>query len=69
MVKICKKCGKQKIKIIHHHHRDKKQWIAKLITEFCNSKGDVEFIIKSKHYHYQIWYCPKCDSITKNMTE
>jgi hypothetical protein len=63
MIKICKKCGNEKRKVIRLHHRDKKQWIPKLMDEFCNSKGDVEFNIKSGHYHYQIWYCQNCDKI------
>ncbi len=65
MLKICKKCGKEKVSIIRHHHRDKKQWITNLLNEFINSKGDVEFIIKSGHYHYHIWYCPNCDKIKR----
>jgi hypothetical protein len=65
MQKICKKCGKEKKRIIRMHHRDKKQWITNILNEFINSNGGVEFIIKSGHYHYQIWYCQNCDKIYK----
>ncbi len=65
MTRICKKCKKEKVRIIRHHHRDRKQWFSHLLKEFKKSKGDVEFIIKSGHYHYQIWYCPDCDTIKK----
>lgn len=65
MAKKCEKCGRTMTKIYRHHHRESKKWISKLVNEITDSKGDLEFVIKSGHWYYTIWYCSHCDTVSK----
>ena len=59
--KLCEKCGRPMIKM---YRRYSSKWAGKLLTELKNSKGNVEFNIKSDKYQYCISYCKVCDKLS-----